>query len=234
MSRDYIKINNVSSLTITGLAIKSMPPIVKPPMRTLIEEIDGRNGDIITELGYGAYDKTIEIGLYGNYNIDKVIAFFNSKGTIEFSNELGKIYNFSIAEQIDFESLLKFREATITIHVQPFKYPTSETAVSITTTTAQTITNSGNIYSKPILDIKGTGVVGVKLGGTQILEVDCTNNSEIIIDTEILEAYTPQNVLANRDITGDYDSFRLEVGNNTIQFTGDFTSATITKYSRWL
>lgn len=232
--RNYVKINSTSSLTISGLAIKSLPPIVKAPQRILREEIDGRNGDIITELGYGAYDKTMEIGLFGNYDIDKVIAFFNSKGTIEFSNELGKLYNFTIVDEIDFESLLKFREATIKIHVQPFKYSTTETPISISSTTAQTITNLGNIYSKPILDIKGTGVVGVKLGGTQILEVDCTNNSEIIIDTDLMEAYTPLNVLANRDITGDYDSFKLNVGNNTIQFTGDFTSASITKVSRWL
>ena len=94
--RNYVIINGVNSLTIQGLAINILPPISKPPMRALREEIDGRDGDITTELGYGAYDRTMEIGLYGNYDINEVIAFFNSKGTIVFSDEDDKYYNFEI------------------------------------------------------------------------------------------------------------------------------------------
>lgn len=125
--RNYVIINGVNSLTIQGLAIKTMPPITKPIQRTLREEIDGRDGDIVTTLGYGAYDKTIEIGLFGTFNIDEVIAFFNQKGTITFSNELDKVYNFQALEQVDYAELLKFRTANVVLHCQPFKYPTEET-----------------------------------------------------------------------------------------------------------
>lgn len=124
--RNYVIINGVNSLTIQGLAINILPPISKPPMRTLREEIDGRDGDITTELGYGAYDRTLEIGLYGNYDIDEVIAFFNSKGTIVFSDEDDKYYNFQILDRIDYTKLVKFRTASINIHCQPFKYPLEE------------------------------------------------------------------------------------------------------------
>ena len=125
--RNYVIINGVNSLTIQGLAIKTMPPITKPIQRTLREEIDGRDGDLVTELGYGAYDKTIEIGLFGTFNIDEVIAFFNQKGTITFSNEADKVYNFQALEQVDYAELLKFRTANVVLHCQPFKYPTEET-----------------------------------------------------------------------------------------------------------
>jgi phage-related protein len=124
--RDYIIINGKDSRTITGLLIQRLPPVSKPLMRTEIEEIDGRNGDIITDLGFSAYDKELEIGLYGNFNINEVISFFNSSGKITFSNEPDKYYNFSIVQQIDFEKLLRFRTATVTIHVQPFKYLNTE------------------------------------------------------------------------------------------------------------
>ena len=130
--RNYVIINGVNSLTIKGLAINELPPIVKAPMRVLQEEIDGRDGDIITDLGYGAYDKIMTIGLYDGYDINEIIAFFNNEGTIVFSDEADKYYNFKIIEQIDYERLIKFRTASITFHVQPFKYPLTETPVEIT------------------------------------------------------------------------------------------------------
>lgn len=129
--RNYVIINGVNSLTIQGLAIKTMPPITKPIQRTLREEIDGRDGDLVTELGYGAYDKTIEIGLFGTFDIDEVIAFFNQKGTITFSNELDKVYNFQALEQVDYAELLKFRTANVVLHCQPFKYPTEEEPLEV-------------------------------------------------------------------------------------------------------
>ena len=107
-----------------GLLIQSLPPITKPKIRTERIEIDGRDGDIITELGYEAYDRQVTIGLYGNYDVDEVIRYFNSEGVATFSNEPYKYYNYKILDQIDLERLIRFKTATVTFHVQPFKYST--------------------------------------------------------------------------------------------------------------
>lgn len=232
--RNYIKINGTSSLTLKGFAIKELPPITKPLMRSLREEIDGRDGDIITELGYGAYDKEIEVGLYDGYEIDKIIEFFNSSGNVEFSNETGKYYKFTILEKIDFESLLKFRTAIITFHCQPFKYPTSETPVEITQIlTPTTIKNDGNIYSRPTIAIKGSGTITMSLNGNQIFSLEVVD--DIVIDSTNLEAYNPNtDALMNREVTGNIDNLRFEKGNNTLAFTGTITKVTISNYSRWL
>lgn len=136
--RDYIILNGVNSNTITGLLISKLPPITKPKQRTQTEEIDGRDGDIVTPLGYSAYEKEIEIGLYGDFDIDEVIAYFNSEGTVTFSNEPDKYYNYKILDQIDFDKLIRFKTAKVKMHVQPFKYPLEETPVEIT---IQTTTN---------------------------------------------------------------------------------------------
>ena len=125
--KNFVIINGVNSNTINGLGINELPPISKPSMRVLTEEIDGRDGDITTPLGYSAYDKTFTIGLFGTgYDINDIISFFNDSGTIVFSNEPDKYYNYKTIAQIDYESLLKFKSASITIHCQPFKYPTEE------------------------------------------------------------------------------------------------------------
>lgn len=130
--KNYVIINGVNSNTITGLMINELPPITKPQMRAIQEEIDGRDGDITTNLGYSAYDKTITIGLFGTgYDINNIISFFNGEGTIVFSNEDDKYYNFKILNQIDYVALQKFKSASITFHCQPFKYPLTETPLEI-------------------------------------------------------------------------------------------------------
>jgi len=131
--RNTITLNGVESSTIPGLLIQELAPISKPLMRTEVETIDGRDGDITTNLGFSAYDKQITIGLFGEFDINQVIAYFNSKGTVIFSNEPDKFYNYEIVEQIDFERLVRYRTATVTMHCQPFKYSTTEGADILST-----------------------------------------------------------------------------------------------------
>lgn len=233
--RNYVILNGVNSLTKNGLAINEMPPISKPLMRTQREEIDGRDGDIITNLGYSAYDKELEIGLYGeSYDINDIIAFFNGSGTVVFSDEPDKYYNYQIINQIDYEKLIKFRTATIVFHCQPFKYKLNENTISLSAGDT-TVVNQGNIYAKPILNIEGSGVISISLNGNQIFSVDLSDNSKIVIDTANLEAYDPDTTdLLNRLVIGDYDNFKLLVGSNTITLSGTITSASISDYQRWL
>jgi len=363
---NYIILNGQMSTNIQGLLISELPPITKPLIRTEVEEIDGRDGDIVTKLGYSAYNKEFTIGLYGDFDIDEVIQYFNSEGTVTFSNEKDKYYNYQILDQIDFERLIRFRTATVVMHVQPFKYslednektfniynnllsfnnysktqngitldmnngsinisgkgvngytevylpinplilaagnytlkatcsgtganacpmrliesvPTNaetfggnylsllnnSTATQTDTITETTtynylwfyitpnvdlnfnlnvevtndnptktisIRNSGNSYSKPTITIYGGGTIALSLNGSILFNIDLGSFDYITIDTNLMEAYNDTQLL-NRYITGDYDNFRLNVGNNTISWTGDITQIEISNYSRWI
>ena len=233
--RNYIELNGVNSQTIQGLLIQELPPITKPKIRTQIEEIDGRDGSIITELGYSAYNKSIIIGLYGDFDIDQVISYFNSSGTVTFSNESDKYYNYNIIEQIDFERLIRFRQATVQMNVQPFKYSLDDNSKTFTITneTSIEISNAGNIYSKPILTIEGTGIIDLSLNGTQIFQITLGDEGTMVIDTNQMEAYYGTTLL-NRSVVGDYDQFELLIGSNTISWTGTITQINIENYSRWI
>lgn len=362
---NYIILNGQISTNISGLLISELPPITKPLIRTEVEQIDGRDGDIITKLGYSAYNKEIKIGLYGNYDIDEVIQYFNSEGTVTFSNEPDKYYNYQILDQIDFERLIRFRTATVVMHVQPFKYsvedntktfdinynlfnltsytgnsnevilttsngvitisgtatkstefyvplngvtlpmgsytfsalsdgtgvsttsirligsaPTDadsfggsflslqdDTTVSLTDTLAAAktfnylyvsiaagtamnytltvqvtnnspansiqIRNAGNIYSKPILTIEATGTIALSLNNVSLFNINMGSFTSMTIDTNLMEAYNSSQLL-NRNVTGDYDNFKLNMGLNTISWTGSITSFEIQNYSRWI
>ena len=236
----YIVINGVSSKSINGLLIQSLPPISKPAMRTAIETVDGRDGDIVTTLGFSAYDKPVKIGLYGDYNVDDVISFFTSSGTVIFSNEADKYYNFAIYDTIDFNKLIRYKTANINFHVQPFKFQLDEPPIRWFNSGEQTIANitvrnTGNIYSRPLLTITGSNTITVYLGNTQIFSIELSAAGEtIIIDAADLNATDDEGNYLNRQVTGDYNNFILKVGLNDLRVTGAVDSVVLNKYNRWI
>ena len=356
---NYIILNGKNSTLVHGLMILELPPITKSKKRTQVTEIDGVDGDRITDLGYSAYNKKIRIGLHGNYDVDDVLSYFNSSGVVTFSNEPDKYYKYEVIEQIDLEKLIRFRKATVTFHVQPFKYSnieqlknkdfnflsliqhteskqglelesngktfkisgtatsnaefyipinpitldpdnytlsatangqntehgkirlihntpinsntfggyqktlqngtvfieqtvndeksynylwlkidanaTVDFTVSLELTGSNkevVVMNVGNIESKPTLTIYGSGTIYVSLNDITVFRIDLGNEEYIVIDTESLEAYKGD-YLKNRLVTGDYDLFKLRIGNNKIQFYGNVTKFDIVNYSRW-
>ena len=231
--RNYITLNGVSSDTINGLLIQTLAPVTKPEVRTEIDEIDGRDGDVITRLGYKSYDKKIEIGLHGSYIVDDVIEYFvtNDSGKVIFSNEPKYYYNYDILDNIDFARLIRYKTAELTLHVQPFKYLVGEEKHVLTA--SGTVKNSGNTTARPVIHLTGRGTVGVSLNSNEICKVDLSNDTEITIDTFKLDAYNGSE-LKNRLVTGDISKFVLKQGENTIDFTGTVTSCAFSNYNRWI
>ena len=235
--RNYVILNGKDSRYIDGFLIQELPPISKPKIRTEVEEIDGRDGDIVTPLGYSAYDKELKIGLHGDYRIDDIISYFDSSGVVTFSCEVDKFYRYQIIEQIDFERLVRFRTATVKFHVQPFKYSRVETKKVFTfdraDITSLGIRNNGNTISRPIITIEGEGNISLSLNGKSIFAIVFGEDRSITIDTEKMEAYNG-NVLKNRHVAGDYDNFTLNVGLNTISWSGQITKISFEKYRKWI
>ena len=234
---NYIVLNGTKSTMIGGLLIQELPPITKPMIRKQVLEIDGRDGDIITPLGYSAYDKEMSIGLRGQFDINDVIQYFDSSGEVLFSNEPDKLYRYTITEQIDFERLLRFRTATVVFHCQPFKYSAVDKAkveqFSPYDDKEMTIFNYGNIYSKPQITITGSGTVTLSLNGIQIFTIEIGDTEYITIDADTMEAYQ-DGILRNRLVTGDYSNFALQIGSNSLTWTGNVTEISVSNYSRWI
>lgn len=238
---NYIILNGNASVGVQGLIVQELPPISKPQIRNSIETIDGRDGDIVTRLGYSAYNKTVTIGLKKDANINEVIAYFvqNDSGRATFSNEPDMYYNYDILDAVDFERLIRFKQAKVNFHVQPFKYSLREgnTELFLPANKVVAITNRGNIYSKPVMQIRGFGEVTVSLNGVEIFDISfSTTNPEVItIDTAKMEAYDSTS-LRNRSVSGDYSKFIFQAGRNALRFSGSGTvsQVLIENYSRWV
>ena len=98
-----------------------------------------------------------------------------------------------------------------------------------------TITNAGNIYSRPKLTITGSGDIGVYLNGSQMFQIELGDEGSITIDTDTQEAYKGTTAtLKNRLVTGDYSKFKLNPGANQLAFTGNATQCVVENYTRWL
>ena len=232
---NFITLNGIRSDSVKGLLISELPPVVKPQQRTEIEEIDGRDGDIVTKLGYSAYDRTMLIGLHGDFDIDDVIRFFDSEGDAVFSNEPDKLYKYQILDDIEFERLIRFRKAKVSFHVQPFKYSAVERIKTINAESEDSfrVLNSGNTVARPRITITGSGTINLSLNNHQMFVINLGNEGYITIDTEEMNAYKGS-VLKNRLVTGNYDNFALTIGMNVISWTGDVDAVSIEKYSRWI
>lgn len=216
----YIILNGTDSRSISGLLISSLPPISKPQVRTQIETVDGRDGDIVTPLGFSAYDKVIKIGLTYNYDVDEIIEFFNSEGIVTFSNEPDKYYRYAIYEQIDFEKLIRFKTAEVVLHVQPFKFSTTEEPELFDVVSGQAIavTNEGNTDSRPNLTIIGSGDIDVSLNGSQILSIELEDDQAVIIDSEDMNAYAAQSAI--REVVADVDPIQDLNGYSSVWIGG--------------
>jgi phage-related protein len=97
------------------------------------------------------------------------------------------------------------------------------------------VTNNGNIYSKPIINIQGTGIIHLYLNEQQLFVIDLSEETEITLNIDEMNAYNNETKqLKNRLVTGNYDNFRLIPGINTISWNGQINSLEISNYSRWI
>ena len=229
-----IKWNGIDSQTIPGLIISELPPITKPKMRTTITKIDGRDGDIIEELGYESYNKSIKIGLSKNYDINQVIKYFTGSGELVMSNEPDKIYNCIIIDKIDYEKLLRFKKAVVKFYTQPYKYLKDEPEIdlNIESETSVIVNNQGLEESKPIIKLYGSGEVEIRVNNIAVFDyIFPENETEVTIDSIEEEAYH-NGVYKNRNMTGEFPVFNL--GENEVSWSGTLTRIKIQPKSRWL
>lgn len=232
----YVIINGESSLNITGLAIQSLPPISKPLMRSKQETIDGRDGDVITKLGYAAYDKTLKIGLWGNYDLDEIITFFNQEGEIVFSSEPDKYYRFTILNRDDYVNQLEiFKTATIILHCQPYKYLLNEEPKEmeneyITETNVSSATFTNTLEAPMNIDLKGNTLQnGTPTPSSPIPVNNVSGDNQIVVSDGGTDTTT-----YNIDLPVENKFNKNDVSNGYITYNGGTSPASSWRYSDYI
>ena len=88
----FIK-NGISydSRNYPDLIVSELPPITTPPKRHEIIYIDGVDGGMVQEKGYGTYEKTMLISLRRAIDIDDITFLLSGSGEIEVFKRIRKI-----------------------------------------------------------------------------------------------------------------------------------------------
>lgn len=221
----YFIFNDISSENFKNLIIENLPPIVKPPKRYELQEVDGSSKIGINILGYKAYEKSIPLG-FTSPDIYEAMDWLDGKGRLILSNEPDKYYDAFILEQIDYERVLRFRKATATFLVQPYKHATGEEESE-----SRILINQGNTECLPLMTIYGSGSVGILVNNVK--QCDIVIDGYVTIDGEEEEAYKGDlSNRRNRVMIGKFPTFKP--GVNTITLTGSVTNVKTLVRSRWL
>ena len=89
--RNYVILNGVNSNTKLGLAIRELPPITKPLMRTIREEIDGKKYALFTTNHFSVY-AIDEVGEAVPNTSDNVIRSIYVRSSNKKRNNYGKLF----------------------------------------------------------------------------------------------------------------------------------------------
>ena len=230
---DYFIWNGVDCRT-KGIHVSELPPITIPLERSKQTNVPGRPGSLTQLEGDDIYDDMILTAtcfIADPAQIPAIAAWLKGKGTVTFANRTGGHYNARIANQIPFEKVLRGNphcSFAVNFRCYPFWYQENVSDVTITTS-SDTITNPGSVYSEPLITVYGSGNITLMIGTTI---VELTNvSSSIVLDCALKEAYKGT-ALMNDHMSGDFPV--LKPGLNGISWSGNVTSIVISPRWRYL
>ena len=230
---DYFIWNGVDCRT-KGIHVSELPPITIPLERSKQTNVPGRPGSLTQLEGDDVYDDMILTAtcfIADPAQIPAIAAWLKGKGTVTFANRTGGHYNARIANQIPFEKVLRGNphcSFAVNFRCYPFWYQENVSDVTITTS-GDTITNPGSVYSEPLITVYGSGNITLMVG-TMIVEL--TNvSSSIVLDCALKEAYKGT-TLMNDHMSGDFPV--LKPGLNAVSWSGNVTRIVIKPNWRYL
>lgn len=219
-----------------GVRLTEMPQIIRPQERVTHVTIPGRAGELtMTEDSdiYESYIQTIPLVIDSAANVKAVEEWLRGTGDVSFCCEPELQQSARVINAVQFSKHSRnstWWEAEVQFYCDPMKSAV-ETEDEITVTeSGETITNLGDVASRPLIRIIGSGSITIRAGGRRIALTDVESGWEIDSD---LEWVMDEN---GNPLTGVYTGEfpRLSRGSKTIQFTGDVTRLEITPRWRYI
>ena len=203
----------------------------KPEQDTRITKVEGADTSVIEKLGYLPTKIETQMVLFNNTGLDDVYTWLNGGGDLILDEHPERYIVAHCDVSIEPERFsrgvsLRVIDIEFTL-LSPYWYKDNETPIVLTV--AGNVTNDGNVNSRPVLKITGSGTVTVTVDGRSFTYIFDT--PYVIVDSLQQDAYH-EGVLKNRRMTGAFPI--LEPGINAVSWTGTVTSIELTKVSRWL
>ena len=218
--------------TANGIRLQGMPSIQRPEERVSHVVIPGRSGELTQTEGadiYNSYIQTIPLIIDSEANVRAAEEWLRGDGYVTFSGQSDLKQRARVINSVQFRKHSRnstYWEGEVQFYCQPLKEKTSEQAVEITSS-GTTITNPGDVESRPLITITGSGNVTVRIGEKSLSITGAASGWKIDSDLEwVMNAGgTPQMGV----YTGVFPT--IPTGESAVQFTGSVTKLTI--QGRW-
>lgn len=234
MGKIYFIWNN-TDCRVKNIRLAESIPIIRPEERIKHIQIPGRDGDLTQLEGediYNPYIQTASIQVMGAENVQDVYKWLRGSGYITFHGEPNRKQK---ARVIGAVTLKKFSNNIDTwvgetqFYCDPLKEAVTTEADIEVTESGTTVNNPGDVASRPLIEITGSGDITISIGGNALILTDVESGTVIDSDMQLVT----KNGIALLDIyTGKFPI--LQPGENTIQFTGNISKLTITPRWRYL
>ena len=223
--------NGVSCRT-KGIRLQAMPEIVRPEERISHVIVPGRAGELTITEGediYNSYIQSITVIVDSSTDVAGAEAWLRGEGLVSFGCQPNLVQKARVINAVTFRKHSKnssWWEADVQFYCDPLKIPAEEEEITVTES-GTSIYNPGDVESRPLISIEGTGDISITANGKVIYLYGCQEWWSVDSDVQWVRdaQYNPLFGV----YTGSFPTFAP--GDNVIQYTGNVTSLSI--HGRW-
>lgn len=187
--------------------------------------IEGKDGTDFYEIGYTNVEKDLELQILDVSNVDSIMQWLNGSGILKFQGRetIARFYG-----GFDVNRFVSLKKAVVSYIRKPFWTKADDFYVPVTTI----VINEGNIYSKPIIKITGTGTIDITVNGNRFTYIFDTEPYVEIDCEEMTEKYNGLSM--SRHISMGLEYPKLKVGANTVTLHSGSATVEMKRKDRWL
>jgi phage-related protein len=222
-----------NSLADFGLWIGSLPNRKRAEERSEQIEIPGRAGVVTMLEGedvYNAYSDEMTVIARNTLHIDKIVEWLRGSSDLILCTDTEKARPVSILCEVSFQrDGNDLQTAVIPLLCQPFRKQKNPETITVTGASA-TIYNPGDVASKPIVSITGSGDNTITIGGQAMAFSLGSSSVTIVVDCDA-NIITSGGAIWQGTFSGDF--WKIPKGSVAVTQTGG-DSLSISPEWRWL
>lgn len=228
----YMIINNFNTSTLSNCYVTDFGKAqAATPRATEKVSIYGANGsEIILDGAYESYERVFTFYVPKLIDISTIIEKFQPKdNVIEFGYQLG---SFFYADFVDASYSPNGPHAwalEVKLEMQPFRY--QKNVQDVVLTGNGTVTNTGTVYSEPVITLEGSGDVSLTIG-QQTMYLTLDTKATIVCQHKRQNVYDKNGNIKNT-LRKRGPFFEIPVGRSGVSVSGNIRKITIKGYWRY-
>lgn len=202
--------------------------LAKASQKYEVIDIDGRDGSLFNELGYSNIEIAMNVQILKPNKLDEIFEWLNGVGEFEYNGRITTAYFY---QEIESQRFVSIKSANIMFIRNPFWRNKNQSFITVSN---NSIINSGNIISKPIirLEKKNSDFVELTVGNVRF-KYNFNSDSYVEIDcNEYIATFDLNN--RNRNLEIGFLFPVLNPGENKVVIHSGDAIIKIKDKDRWL